>query len=104
MEVNLNIPEIKEILTKINSLEEKVLSEKNILPEWLNDEQCWRAKGGCSFNTYRSNRFYQCKGGVADAKVGGRKVWKRESVLEWLPLSDQELPEYHLKHKTGATK
>lgn len=104
MDVSLIVPEIKQILNKISSLEEKLTVNKTDIPEWLNDEQCWKLKGGCSFSTYRTKRFYQCKGGIPDGKVGGRKVWRRETVLEWLPISDKDLPEYHKKYKTGATQ
>lgn len=82
----------------------KLLTDKTDIPQWLNDEQCWKLKGGCALNTFRNNRFYQPKGGIPDGMVGGRKVWSKETVIEWLPLTDDQLPEYHHKYKTGATK
>ena len=103
--MELVIPEIKLILDELSELKNKVQEEKNSLNQyWYNDEQCWNLKGGMALSTYRTNRFYQVKGGIPDAYVGGRKVWSRESVQEWLPLSDKELMEYHLKYKTGAKK
>lgn len=102
--MELEIPEIKEILFKLESLENIIKTPSMIVGEWFNDEQCWKLKGGMALNTYRTNRFYQCKGGIPDAYVGGRKVWSRDSVFEWLPLSDDKLEEYHLKHKTGAKR
>lgn len=103
--MELEIPEIKEILSKIEKLQNTMSEERNQLSsQWYNDEQCWTLKGGMALATYRSNRFYQVKGGIPDGYVGGRKVWSRESVMEWLPLTDSELESYHLKYKTGAKK
>lgn len=102
--MQLEIPEIKTLLNEISLLKQEIIKEKKEeLPMWLNNEQCWKLKGGMAFNTYKSNRFYQCKGGIPDAKVGGRNVWHRDSVIEWLNIPDSELKEYHIKYKTGIT-
>lgn len=105
----MEIPEFNEILNEIKELKAMASTEKatndfeSLFPAlWYNDEECWKKKGGMSFSTYRSNRYLQCKGGIPDAKVGGRKVWSRESVMEWVKIPDSELPAYHLKYKTGA--
>ena len=107
----MEIPEFVEIKNQLSELKNLVAADKaekdiNTIfsAEWYNDQKCWELKGGMSFSTYRSNRYFQCKGGIPDAKVGGRKVWSRESVMEWVKLTDAELPDYHLKYKTGATK
>ena len=107
----MEIPEFDEILHEISEVKNLIAKAKNIseednkfTAEWYNDQKCWELKGGMSFSTYRSNRYFQCKGGIPDAKVGGRKVWSRESVMEWVKLTDSELPAYHQKYRTGATK
>ena len=107
----MEIPEFKFILSELSSLKEIVCQKESaktldeMFPSlWYNDEQCWQKKGGMSLNTYRSNRFLQCKGGIPDAKVGGRNVWSRESVMEWVKIPDKDLPAYHEKYKTGAKK
>lgn len=103
--MELVIPEIETLILKIDELTNKVNQQSpKVIPEWLNDEQCWNLKGGMALTTYRNNRYYQVKGGIPDGYVGGRKVWNRESVLEWLPLTDDQLQLYHQKYKTGATK
>lgn len=99
----MEIPEFAMILDEVKSLR-IALTKKEQSPEWFNDEECWKAKGGCSLSTYRSNRFYQCKGGIPDGYVGGRKVWNRKSVEEWISITDDRLEEYHRKYKTGAKK
>lgn len=102
----MEIPEFKIILDEIKELKKQIQNQPEIETEseWYNDEQCWQKKGGMALSTYRSNRYYQIKGGIPDGYVGGRKVWRRESVMEWLPLTDSELENYHLKYKTGAKK
>ena len=107
----MEIPEFEEIKTQLSELKSLMAADKAVndfnsmfTAEWYNDQKCWELKGGMSFSTYRSNRYFQCKGGIPDAKVGGRKVWSRESVMEWVKLTDSELPAYHQKYRTGATK
>ena len=107
----MEIPEFEEIKQQLFELKNLVAADKTekdinsmFSAEWYNDQKCWELKGGMSFSTYRSNRYFQCKGGIPDAKVGGRKVWSRESVMEWVKLTDSDLPAYHQKYKTGATK
>ena len=107
----MEIPEFAEIQQEISEIKSILLADKQekdfearFPSEWYNDEQCWEKKGGPSLSTYRSNRFLQCKGGIPDAKVGGRNVWSRESVMEWVKIPDSELPLYHQKYKTGAVK
>ena len=107
----MEIPEFEEIKIQLSELKNLMAADKAVndfnnmfMAEWYNDQKCWELKGGMSFSTYRSNRYFQCKGGIPDAKVGGRKVWSRESVMEWVKLTDSELPAYHQKYRTGATK
>lgn len=109
-ERKMEIPEFAEIMNEIKELRSEltaILEKTNtaeLSQEWYNDEQCWRLKGGMALNTFRNNRYYQVKGGVPDAKVGGRKVWSRESVIEWLKLTDDQMAAYHKKYMTGAKK
>lgn len=102
----MDIPEFTEILKELKELKEIGLKTNTdgFTSEWYNDKQCWEKKGGMALATYRTNRFYQIKGGVPDAYVGGRKVWSKESLLEWVFLPDSALEEYHKKYKTGAKK
>lgn len=101
--MEFNIPEMNELIKEIKDLKSLMLSPK-LTKQWYNDEECWQLKGGGTLKTYRSNRYFQCKGGIPDAKVGGRKVWSKESVEEWLSITDAQLNDYHKKYCTGATK
>ena len=107
----MDIPEFKIIMDEISNIKNMFAADKaqkdfdsKLSSQWYNDQKCWELKGGMSLSTYRSNRFFQCKGGIPDAKVGGRNVWSRDSVLEWLKLTDAELPAYHEKYRTGAKR
>lgn len=107
----MEIPEFNVILQEIKEIKSMVVDDKaqkdfesKLTSQWYNDQKCWELKGGMSLSTYRSNRFFQCKGGIPDAKVGGRNVWSRDSVREWLKLTDAELPAYHEKYRTGAKR
>lgn len=107
--MEFQIPEITQLLEEVHSLTTEIQNLKSKskyddLPEWLNDEQCHALKGGCSLNTYRSRRWYQVLGGRPEAIVGGRKVWNKKTVIDWLSVTDDQLGEYHLKNKTGAKK
>lgn len=103
--MEVQFPEIKTILLELADIKRQVQENQNTLTQqWYNDEQCWKLKGGMALSTYRTNRYYQVKGGIPEAYVGGRKVWSRASVEEWLPLTDDELEEYHRKYKTGAKR
>jgi hypothetical protein len=108
--MDIQIPELNILVNEINNLKTmlSIISQKNNdnswVAEWYNDEQCWEKKGGMALSTYRTNRYYQCKGGVPDSYIGGRKVWHRDSVMEWIKIPDDELDNYHAKYKTGASK
>jgi hypothetical protein len=70
--------------------------------QFYNLRDSWLLKGGCAWNTFKNRRFLQPKGGHYDAYYGGRGVFKAETIREWLPLEDEELPAYHAKYLTGA--
>lgn len=102
--MEIRLAEIDELLKEIRDVKALVL-QPSLTKEWYTDEDCWRLKGGGSLATYRSNRYHQCKGGVPDGYVGGRKVWSKASVMEWLPLTDgEQLDAYHAKYRTGASR
>lgn len=92
--------DLKTLISELKVL----ITEKELISEWYNDEQCWKLKGGGALSSFRSHPYYQPKGGIPDARVGGRKVWSRATVAEWLHVTDDQLKAYHEKYKTGAIK
>jgi hypothetical protein len=71
------------------------------LPEWVTLQLAARYKGGAAFDTYKTQYWLQPCCGMNSRKLGGRKVWQREDVIEWLQVTDEKLWDYALK--TGAS-
>jgi hypothetical protein len=70
---------------------------------FFNMQQAWLIKGSCcSWYTFQHDRFFQPKGGRFDGKFGGKGVFTNETILEWIKLTDEDLPSYHSKYMTGA--
>jgi len=70
---------------------------------FFNLKQAWRIKGSvCAWVTFQHNRFIQPRGGFPDGYFGGRGVFKNETIMEWLPLMDQDMEAYNRKYRTGA--
>jgi hypothetical protein len=92
------------------------------LPEWIDLEQAVSLKrglcaekkrglegsvvstGGASIGTYRTNSFLQPCCGLNYRLVGGRKCWRREDVVEWLAVTDEELSRYAEKRAVALPK
>jgi hypothetical protein len=70
------------------------------LPEWVPLQTAAQAKGGAALDTYKTQHWLQPCCGLKSRRVGGRKVWNRADVIEWLSISDEKLWEY--AEKTGA--
>jgi hypothetical protein len=80
------------------------------LPEWIDLEQAVALKrglcpqkkrgtdepiiGGASLTTYRQKNFLQPCCGLNWKMVGGRRCWKKEDVIVWLSITDEELKDY----------
>lgn len=95
--MEVNFPELRDVRQHLEFIEKRLdqMAVKGDLSQtWFNAEECHALKGGCALNTFKSNYDLQPRGGVPDAKVGGRKVWHRDTVLEWLNVTDAMLPDY----------
>lgn len=97
--MELTIPELQQILAELHLVKAELENIRNInlRQEWYTDEQCWQLKGGCALGTFRKRKDLQVKCGIPDGKICGRNAWKKESVLEWLSVSDEDFPEYKRK-------
>jgi hypothetical protein len=71
------------------------------LPEWLTLEQAVKLKGGAALNTYRCKPNLQPCCGNNYKIIGGRRCWRREDIIMWLNISDEELEAYKRKLHTG---
>jgi hypothetical protein len=81
------------------------------LPEWIDLEQAVTLKrgvcavkkrggngepsaGGASLTFYRQKLFLQPCCGRNYRRVGGRRCWKRDDVIKWLAVTDEDLSVY----------
>jgi hypothetical protein len=68
------------------------------LPEWIDLEQAVNLKRGASLTTYRQKLFLQPCCGLNYKLVGGCKCWKKNDVIAWIAITDEELKNYASKH------
>jgi hypothetical protein len=88
--MNVSIPEIEIVISKLNRLERKVLEiEQKIEPrqEWYNLREACTLKG-LNYNSVSSRPQYQPNRGQEDAIIAGRKRWRRKTILSWLDVTD----------------
>jgi hypothetical protein len=71
------------------------------LPEWVTLQQAAKYKGGAVFDTYKTQYWLQPCCGLNSRKVGGRKTWRREDVVEWLSVTDDQLWDYAARMKAS---
>jgi hypothetical protein len=85
------------------------------LPEWLDLEQAVALKrglcatkkrggddlvmGGASLTTYRQKLFLQPCCGLNYKMISGRRCWKKEDVIAWLAITDEDLKTYADKYR-----
>jgi hypothetical protein len=56
-------------------------------------------EGGASLNFYRQKLFLQPCCGLNYKMIGGRRCWKKEDVVAWLSITDEDLKEYAEKRR-----
>ena len=75
----------------------------SISQPFFNLRQAWIIKGCvCAWGSFQRGRYFQPKGGFFDGYIGGRGVFTNETIMEWLPLMDEDMEAYNRKYKTGA--
>jgi hypothetical protein len=78
--------------------EQSLKSKYDDLPAWLTFEQSQSLKGAPAVASMRSKPFLQPCCGKKYHLIGGRKCWRKEDVLEWLSITDDELKQYADRH------
>jgi hypothetical protein len=71
-----------------------VKSAYDRVPAWLTFEQSQKLKGAPAVASMRTRPFLQPCCGKKYRLIGGRKCWRKEDVLEWLGVTDENLKEY----------
>jgi hypothetical protein len=95
--IPIRLPQIEVLEAKLDAI-----LEGRCAQTWYTVEQAWRLKfagrvgeeGSISLSTVKSYQVLQPKGGVPDAWISNRKVWKEASVEEWLSVDDAGLEAY----------
>jgi hypothetical protein len=94
---------IAQLILEISDTQKKE-EKKNLyesIPEWVTLQQAAKYKGGAAFDTFKTQYWLQPCCGLNSRKIGGRKVWRREDVIEWLSVTDDQLWEYALSKKAS---
>jgi hypothetical protein len=94
---------ISQLILEIRDAQKKE-EKKNLyesIPEWVTLQQAAKYKGGAAFDTFKTQYWLQPCCGLNSRKIGGRKVWRREDVIEWLSVTDDQLWEYALSKKAS---
>lgn len=60
---------------------------------WYNLKDACEYKG-VTYGTVKCDSYRQPLGGRPDALINGRKMWKSESIEEWLDITDENIEEY----------
>jgi hypothetical protein len=92
MKVSQLILEIRDAQKK-----EETRERHESIPEWVTLQQAAKYKGGAAFDTYKTQYWLQPCCGLNSRKIGGRKSWRREDVIEWLSVTDERLWEYAMR-------
>ena len=75
---------IDELVAEVRGLRrELALMDSAPRQAWYNLKVACALKGVC-YNSVKSRAELQPNGGKADATIGGRRVWRRETVEAWL--------------------
>jgi hypothetical protein len=121
--LQLNIDRLSLEITKLRQ-EAQSRGRYAALPEWIDLEQalilkrgiCTEKKraekgetkplgapivGGASLTTYRQKLFLQPCCGMNYKMVGGRRCWKKDDVIAWLSITDEELKNYAEKYQVN---
>jgi hypothetical protein len=90
---------VSQLILEIRDSNKKEESKKlyESIPEWVTLQQAVKYKGGAAFDTYKTQYWLQPCCGLNSRKIGGRKSWRREDVIEWLSVTDDQLWEYALR-------
>jgi hypothetical protein len=94
---------LSQLIIDINNKEKDEQKEKLLreLPEWVNLPLAVEKKGAAAFDTYKTHYWLQPCCGLRSKKVGGRKSWHRDDIIEWLQITDDKLWGY--AQKMGAS-
>ena len=93
--------ELSKITLALNELKAETIkkSKYDELPQWINIDLATKLKGGCSPDWIKNKQFLQPCCGTNFKKIGGRKSWRKDDVIIWLDIADNDLKTYAEKWK-----
>lgn len=92
--LEVKLPAFKELFQELSALREELATlHAKVTPnqEWFDLKQGCKLKG-INYNTVISNPKYQPNYGKPDAIICGRRRWRRQTILDWLQVTDEEIP------------
>lgn len=72
---------------------EKILNSlENIVPQkpWFTLKEVCLLKN-LGYKNSCTKKFLQPNGGIPDGVIGGKKMWMRSTVIDWILKTDEEL-------------
>lgn len=93
--IELQLAELQKELDKQGTLIEELVARQ--IPALCTIEQACKLKGGSDYTSIRRKFWQQPCCGTRFLRCNGRKVWRRQDVLEWLCVTDDTLEEYAQK-------
>ena len=91
--MNVAIPEIETLRGELEKLTQELSEIKTrISPQkkWWNLKEACEVKGLCYKTASNRPRLQPCAG-VEDGRIGGRKVWKIDTIEKWFEQTDHDL-------------
>jgi len=90
---------LKEIVDSM-IYEGKQISREKSIPkkEWYNLKEACALKG-INYHTVSNKSYLKPRNGEPDGIIGGRKAWRKETILEWVNQTDTELKNLYLEKK-----
>ena len=89
MTVNVTLSAIDDLSEAVKEL----VAQQLTAPRWYTLRAACEYKG-VSYNTVKCSAILQPGCGKADAIINGRKMWRAESVEEWVEVTDENIEEY----------
>ncbi|MGL4982396.1 MAG: hypothetical protein ACRC4W_06055 [Treponemataceae bacterium] len=88
--------EIEFYFREIKAMFNEVCKHKKYeeLGEYVPCRKAYELKGVGTWSHFQRTKCYQPCGGTHYEVVYGKKCWKKELVLEWLLITDEDLPKY----------
>jgi hypothetical protein len=68
------------------------MEEEMFIPDlaWFTLQEACEVKG-LNYHTALNRKELRPNGGIPDGTIGGKKAWRRDTIRNWIKLSDAEM-------------